>query len=91
MIKAIFYKQENEVLYERFKKLNKLPYFTNKQFANIFSISLHGAILWIKDKKRKNYIDILKIKKGKHHYILSNKAKDLLYFLENCKLQLEKN
>ena len=88
LIKAIFIK--NGLLYQRFKRLNQFTNFTNQQFANLFGISLRAAIFWIRDKRKKDYIDIFKVYKNKHYYVLSKKARDLLDFLDNCKLELEK-
>lgn len=91
LIRAMFYKQQNKTLYERFKKLSEIHDFTNKQFANIFKVSLKAAILWLRDKRKKGYIKILKIGGNRHYYTLSEKAKDLINFFDKCKSELKKD
>jgi len=88
LLMALLFK--NKVLYQRFKRLSKFSHFTNEQFAGIFGISIKAAALWIRDKRRKNYINLLKVDKNKHFYALSSKAKDLLKILDNCNSELRK-
>ncbi len=89
LISAFFYKQENKILYGRFKILNRLPDFTNKQYTDIFEVNRHASRVWINDKRMKGYIKISKTKGRKNYYILSDKAKDLLTFFDKRKLELQ--